>query len=122
MWMHFNLECSFSLFMTVIVTYDMLYFRSEFFTIHRETERRQNMITQDRREHVICTGDKLAKMSGLELCGEVSFTNASLIENAPYFPMTGPINAGITLYKRDTSMTGYKIEARSTHVSFQYGL
>lgn len=80
------------------------------------------MITQDRKEHQICSGNTLAKITGLEICGELSFTNASLVENAPYFPITGPMNAGITLYKRDVSMTGYKFEARSTHVSNQQNL
>jgi len=91
--------------------------RSEFFTVHREKEHAQKMITEDRRKHEICSGSTVAKMTGLEICGEVSFTNASLVENAPYFPITGPMNAGITIYKRDASMTGYKFEARSTHVS-----
>ena len=73
------------------------------------------MITENKRSHTVCSGDKLAKISGLELCGEVSYPNASLVENAPYFPLTGPVSASVILYKRDT-LTGYKLEARSTHV------
>ena len=95
-------------------------FRSEFFTIHREKERAQKMITKDRKDFNICSGSTFAKVTGLEVCGEVSFTNASMVENAPYFPITGPMNAGIAIYKRDSSMTGYKFEARSTHVSCGY--
>ena len=91
-------------------------FRSSFFTVHRELEREQKMVTQNRQTKKSCTGSTLAKVTGLELCGEISFPNASLVENAPYFPMTGPVNMGISIYKRD-SLTGYKLQAKSTHVS-----
>jgi hypothetical protein len=75
------------------------------------------MITENRQTYNACTGNKLAKITGIELCSELSYPNASLVENAPYFPLTGPIKAGLSLYKRDKEMKGYKIEARSTHVS-----
>jgi hypothetical protein len=75
------------------------------------------MITDNRQDYSACSGSKLAKITGLELCAELSFPNASMIENAPYFPLTGPIRAGFTLYKRDNKMTGYILQARSTHVS-----
>lgn len=78
------------------------------------------MITENRQEHTACTGDKMAKLTGLEICGEVTFPNASLVENAPYFPMTGPVKAAITLYKRDKTMKGFKLEARSIHVSISH--
>lgn len=78
------------------------------------------MITENRQTFSACTGNKLATITGLELCSDLSFPNASLVENAPYFPLTGPVNAGLTLHKRDKKMTGYKIEARSTHVSNIY--
>ena len=74
------------------------------------------MITENRQAKSICSGDKLAKVIGLELCGELQFPNASLVDSAPYFPMTGPVKMGITLYKRDTH-TGYKLQAKSIHVS-----
>lgn len=85
--------------------------------MHRESERLQKMITSNRQSHSACSGPNLVKVAGLEICAEMSFPNASLVETAPYFPITGPMNAGITLYKRDIKMTGYKLEARSTHVS-----
>ena len=74
------------------------------------------MIKENRQEHSICSGVKFSYISGYELCGDLNFPNASLVENAPYFPLTGPVSAGLTLYKRDKQMKGYKIEARSTHV------
>ena len=74
------------------------------------------MITDNRRTKMSCTGSSLAEITGLELCGEISYPNASTVESAPYFPMTGPVKMGLSLYKRD-SLTGYKLQARSTHVS-----
>lgn len=94
-------------------------FRSSFFTVHRDIEREQQMITDNKKSSKSCTGSKLAKITGIELCGELSYPNASLVENAPYFPLTGPVGASVILYKRDT-LTGYKLEARSTHVSSYY--
>ncbi|WAR23156.1 APLP-like protein [Mya arenaria] len=94
---------------------DIISVKSEFYTMHRESERLQKMITSNRQSHSACSGPNLVKVAGLEICAEMSFPNASLVETAPYFPITGPMNAGITLYKRDIKMTGYKLEARSTH-------
>ena len=91
------------------------YSRSSFFTMHRDTEREQKMITENRQAMSSCTGDKLAYITGLELCGELQFPNASLVEAAPYFPLTGPVSMTVSLNKKDT-LTGYKFEARSTHV------
>ncbi|KAJ8316557.1 hypothetical protein KUTeg_005894 [Tegillarca granosa] len=48
-------------------------------------EREQQMITENRKTKTVCTGDKMAKITGLELCGEVQFPNASLKADAPYF-------------------------------------
>ncbi|XP_071162849.1 uncharacterized protein [Mytilus edulis] len=76
--------------------------KTAFFTVHRESEREQKMITANRQTKKVCSGDKLAKITGLELCAELQYPNASLIADAPYFPMTGPVSAGLTLLKRDT--------------------
>ncbi|XP_052103584.1 uncharacterized protein LOC127737090 [Mytilus californianus] len=76
--------------------------KTAFFTVHREVEREQKMITANRQTKKMCSGNKLAKITGLELCAELQYPNASLIADAPYFPMTGPVSAGITLLKRDT--------------------
>jgi len=90
--------------------------RSEFYTIHRDSERQQKMITEGRKTFSACTGSKLVTIAGIELCADLSYPNASLVDSAPYFPITGPVSASITLHKRDLKMTGYKFEARSTHV------
>ncbi|KAJ8321426.1 hypothetical protein KUTeg_001023 [Tegillarca granosa] len=74
-------------------------------------EREQQMITENRKTKTVCTGDKMAKITGLELCGEVQFPNASLKADAPYFPFTGPVSLALDMYKRDTH-TSYQMEAR----------
>ncbi|XP_063426893.1 apolipophorins-like [Mytilus trossulus] len=83
--------------------------KTSFFTVHRDETREQKMVTQNRQTKKLCTGDDIAHVTGLELCGEISYPNASLKADSPYFPLTGPLTAGVTLYKRD-SHTGYKME------------
>lgn len=94
--------------------------RTAFFTVHRESEREQKMITANRQTKKVCSGDKLAKITGLELCAELQYPNASLIADAPYFPMTGPVSAGLTLLKRDTHAS-YNMEYKFVKVMpYQY--
>ena len=92
------------------------YIRTAFFTVHRDVDKEQKMITTNRQTKRLCSGADLSKIVGLELCGELEFPNASMEENAPYFPLTGPVNMGLTLYKRDAH-TGYRFQAKSIHVS-----
>jgi hypothetical protein len=73
------------------------------------------MVTLNRQTKKVCTGDKLSHIAGLEVCGEMSYPNASLTADAPYFPLTGPLSAGITLYKRD-SHSSYKMEYKFAKV------
>ncbi|XP_062611984.1 uncharacterized protein LOC134273790, partial [Saccostrea cucullata] len=87
--------------------------KTAFFTLHRDAEKEQKMITKNRQTHKTCTGLKLAKITGLRLCGEMQFPNASLEANAPYFPLTGPMNMDLSLVKED-SHKSYNVEARFT--------
>ena len=74
------------------------------------------MITDNRQVKKVCSGGPLAKITGMELCGEVQFPNASLKTDAPYFPFTGPSSMAVTLNKRDTH-TSYKLESKFITVS-----
>ncbi|XP_061171948.1 uncharacterized protein LOC133181472, partial [Saccostrea echinata] len=87
--------------------------KTAFFTLHRDIEKEQKMITKNRQTHKTCTGFKLAKITGLKLCGEIQFPNASLEANAPYFPLTGPVNMDLSLVKEDLHKS-YNVEARFT--------
>ncbi|KAH3731003.1 hypothetical protein DPMN_057007 [Dreissena polymorpha] len=74
------------------------------------------MITDNKQTKAYCSPDKLSKVLGLELCAEVSYPNATSKLNAPYFPLTGPVSAGVYVNKRDTH-TYYEMSAKSKHVS-----
>ena len=92
------------------------HFRSSFFTIHNNLEKEQKMVTENQQTKRLCSSDKLVTITGLELCGELQYPNASMKSDAPYFPMTGPVTAGVYLYNRDTHRK-YKMETRFLHVS-----
>lgn len=77
------------------------------------------MVTENRKEFKVCSGDTLARFSGLELCGELQFPNASLKTTGPFFPFTGPSAFSIVLYKKDTH-TGYKLLAKRVEVSHRH--
>lgn len=93
----------------------MLVFSTKFFVLHREAEREQKMIHGNRKEKKVCSGERLAKLTGMEICGSLSFSNASMEEHAPYFPLTGPLSLGIDLHKRDTH-SGYIFSAKYSSV------
>ncbi|XP_067678851.1 uncharacterized protein [Haliotis asinina] len=86
--------------------------KSSFFIVHDKVEKEQRMIQENRKTRRVCSGDRLAKFTGVELCGEISFPNASMINDSPYFPFTGPVSFGLTLSKKDTH-SGYKMVVKS---------
>lgn len=81
-------------------------------------EREQKMTEDNRQSLAYCSPEKIVTITGLELCAEVSYPNTSKKSDAPYFPITGPVSAGIYLYNRDTHVK-YRMEAKSMHVSCQ---
>lgn len=87
---------------------------TKFFVMHHTTEREQRMITQDVITLNKCTGDRIATVTGLALCGELTLPNASQVANAPWFPLTGPINARIVINKRDAKLMSYDAEIART--------
>ncbi|KAK7094147.1 hypothetical protein V1264_007812 [Littorina saxatilis] len=84
---------------------------SEFSIVHNQVEKKQQMITENRQSVKMCTGDVTSHITGLELCGELQYPNASTSVSGPYFPLTGPTSLSVTLYKRDTH-TSYKLLAK----------
>ena len=73
---------------------------SQFFILHDKQE--QAMVTDNRQSHELCSGDQLSAVTGMELCGSISFPNASHVTDAPNFPFTGPSSVSLTLFKRDS--------------------
>ncbi|XP_048255783.1 apolipophorins-like [Haliotis rufescens] len=86
--------------------------KSSFFIVHDKVEKEQKMVQENRKTRRLCSGDRLAKFTGVELCGDISFPNASMITDSPYFPFTGPVSFGLTLSKKDTH-SGYKMVVKS---------
>ena len=66
------------------------------------------MITENRKEFELCSSDKLSEITGAVLCGQISYANASMQNEGPYFPLTGPSSASLVLRKTDTH-SGYKL-------------
>ncbi|GFS10552.1 microsomal triglyceride transfer protein large subunit [Elysia marginata] len=85
--------------------------RSKFFILHNNVEQEQKMITENRKEFELCTCAKTAEITGAVLCGQISFPNASMQSEGPYFPLTGPSSASLVLRKTDTH-SGYKLLAK----------
>ncbi|KAL8597069.1 hypothetical protein ACOMHN_057558 [Nucella lapillus] len=90
---------------------ELLEMSSEFSIVHNKVEKKQKMITENRQTVKLCTGQAASRITGLELCGEVQFPNASSRQSGPYFPFTGPSSLSLALYKRDTH-TSYKLFAK----------
>ena len=58
-----------------------------------------------------CSGETLATITGLELCGDFSYPKVYHQDTAPWFPLTGEAAAALVLHKRDTH-TGYHFETK----------
>jgi hypothetical protein len=87
---------------------------TKFFVKHHESEREQRMITKDAISVSKCSGETLAAITGLEMCGEVRLPNAAMVKTAPYFPLTGPVNVRMVISKKDPKLTSYDFEASKT--------
>ncbi|XP_050402855.1 uncharacterized protein LOC126819071 [Patella vulgata] len=90
---------------------EVLDIKSSFFTIMGDVEKEQEMIKNNYKTRSFCSGKKMADLTGVELCGELSYPNASMVDAAPYFPFTGPVSMSLILHKRDTH-SGYKLLAK----------
>ncbi|CAH1773813.1 unnamed protein product [Owenia fusiformis] len=77
---------------------DILSVDNKFFVFRKSIPVEQKMAEQ-KVEASKCTGDMIAKVTGLELCGALSYTSTA--------PITGPSSVKVSLNKRDTH-TGYE--------------
>ncbi|GFO07586.1 apolipophorin [Plakobranchus ocellatus] len=85
--------------------------RSKFFIVHNNVEQEQKMVAVPKEEYNLCSCSKLADITGAKLCGHISYPNASMQSDSPYFPLTGPSSASLVLHKTDTH-SGYKLFAK----------
>lgn len=58
-----------------------------------------------------CSGNHIPTISGMRLCTRMSLRNASAVENAPYFPLTGRFRYALALHKSDSFDT-YKLHLK----------
>lgn len=85
-------------------------YRSKFFITYRGQEKEQSMPSEGRFEVQRCVGRSMIKAFGVEMCAELSLPKLTT-PDGPWFPLTGPVTAALTLNKRD-SFTKYHMEAR----------
>ena len=83
--------------------------------MHRGDLKEQQMISTSRVDKSACVGQMLIKPLGLDLCGSMTYTNAFKHEGAPWFPLTAPVSAKVTLHKKDTH-SDYVFAARYTQI------
>ena len=94
----------------------VLHFRSQFFVVHRESDREQQMISEGRVEKDYCIGGKLEDALGIKICGEIAFPTLRPKDGQPWFPFNGPLTGKMFVQKEDTH-TGYHMEAKLISVS-----
>lgn len=58
-----------------------------------------------------CSGKYVPTVSGMRWCTQISVRNASAVENAPYFPLTGGFRYALALHKSD-SFDAYKLHLK----------
>lgn len=83
-------------------------FRSDFFIVQRNIEKKQKMLVDSMRKFTICTGNTMRSVLGLSLCQKVHFPNASRHEATPYFPFTGPVLYDLHM-KNEDAPNGYEM-------------
>lgn len=91
------------------------HFRSEFFLIHNKAEEKQEVM-KNKVAKKSCSSETVLKVLGYELCGAVSFINATGDDSAPYFPLTGPVSISSTIHKKDAPK-GFRFLGKLIHVS-----
>ncbi|CAG2063265.1 unnamed protein product, partial [Timema podura] len=58
-------------------------------------------VVEDKERHKACTPQILSTLTGMQLCGELSYRNASRFPDSPYFPLTGPFILSVSADKTD---------------------
>jgi hypothetical protein len=93
---------------------DILDVKSEIFLLHNKAEVKQDNTKNAKVLKSSCSSESVLKVLGYELCGAVSFVNATADSASPYFPLTGPVSAGLTLHKKDVPK-GFRLIGKLIH-------
>ncbi len=92
----------------------MFSLRNKFYITYRQQDREQTMLEEGRQDKRWCTGRTFNKVTGVQLCADVSLPPVRS-GNAPWFPLTGPASASISMQKKDT-FEAYMFQYRFTKV------
>ncbi|XP_059147634.1 uncharacterized protein LOC131935270 [Physella acuta] len=90
---------------------DVFSFKSEFFILHDTVEKKQEMLKDKKVSVQSCSSNTFLKFVGYELCGSISYINASAVGNMPYFPFTGPASIKFTVANKDVP-NGFKMSGK----------
>ncbi|WAR23117.1 APLP-like protein [Mya arenaria] len=85
--------------------------KSAFYMVYNDVEREQSLISDNKHEKSYCTGDRLERATGMQLCISMLAPNTTGQSEAPLFPLSGPTHLGLSLTKLDLP-NGYKFEAK----------
>ena len=86
-------------------------FRSEFYLLHKDAEKRMEMKQNKRFSRSKCSSSEILKITGYKLCSDVSYMQPAYPETSAYFPLTGPVTINFGLHKKDAP-GGYKLQAK----------
>ncbi|XP_069127420.1 uncharacterized protein [Argopecten irradians] len=95
---------------------EVINMESSFFMVQGDQEKVQNMLDSNVATVSFCTGNTLARISGLNTCIKAKFPNAS--DNAPLFPFTGPVSVGVEMTNQDLP-NGYQFQLKRTATAEQ---
>lgn len=90
--------------------------RSDFAIIQGDMVKKQKMIEDNRVNKNKCTGENFNKITGMKLCTQFQFANASMRRDAPYFPFTGPVMMQVELINQDVP-DGYMMRMHMNEVN-----
>ncbi|XP_021356772.1 uncharacterized protein LOC110452518 [Mizuhopecten yessoensis] len=95
---------------------EVINMESSFFMVQGDQEKVQNMLDSNVVKTTFCTGNTLARVSGLNTCVRAKFPNIS--DDAPLFPFTGPVSVNVETTNEDLP-NGYKFQLKRTSTDEQ---
>ncbi|XP_060596717.1 uncharacterized protein LOC132750705 [Ruditapes philippinarum] len=94
--------------------------KSTFYVVYNDKMKEQKMLLagSGQEEKVSCTGVRMLKATGIELCSSYLTRDTKLKSDAPNFPLTGPVSFTVTMNKKDLP-NGYKLEVKTIKTPLQ---
>ncbi|XP_075217057.1 uncharacterized protein LOC142322172 [Lycorma delicatula] len=81
---------------------------SEMFVLQKNTSSLiENSSEVDTEKWDTCSGDRVPTKTGINLCSKLLYSNTTLLDDAPYFPLSGPFYYSLLLEKTDSFSNYY---------------